>query len=500
MDSANEDTPLAPDKRRPRLYLECSMTAASMARTGIQRVVRNVAAHMKSVADDAGWESRPVLYRDGRWLDRPDLLDKMNARFTESRKAGPPTWSRRVSSRLRKLFYPRTLARAVRRAAIAVRGDGVGTPDFRAEDVLLLLDGSWTLPEIPRFHAAKRAGTRIGLVVYDLLPIQYPHFMIPKATRKFRRWMEEVTPQVDFFIAISQSVRDEFRDWLRERFPNRGWDPECVSWFPLGADLQLDVDATGTAVRSAVQAAFSGPAPTFVKVCTLDPRKNHAAVLDAFEQLWANSVQPNGNSGGNSGGGSASATASSVSTSASSDTATASSDTQSMLNGPDATKPRLVFLGRRGWMNEKLFERLDRHPLRGRQLFWFDDASDAELQYAYRHAHGSIFASFAEGFGLPIIESLGYGLPTFVSDIPVHREVGGAYCEWFDPTRPATLTALIERHLREGGTASRQPPSEFRVPTWDEAARRLFLECRQRARRTPMRSYTAAALPRRLAS
>jgi alpha-1,2-rhamnosyltransferase len=457
---------------------------------------------MKSIADDAGWESRPVLYRDGRWLDRPDLLDKINARFTDSRKTAPPTWSRRVSSRLRKIFYPRTLARAVRRAAIAVRGDGVWTPDFRVDDVLLLLDGSWTLPEIPRFHAAKRAGTRIGLVVYDLLPIQYPHFMVPKATRKFQRWMEEVTPQVDFFIAISQSVRDEFRDWLRERFPNRGWDPECVSWFPLGADLQLDVDATGTAVRSAVQAAFSGPAPTFVKVCTLDPRKNHATVLDAFEHLWANNAKPSGNSNGNSshnprGNSGASPNENFFGERAS---ATDSSDTQSTLNISDATKPRLVFLGRRGWMNEKLFERLDQHPLRGRQLFWFDNASDAELQYAYRHAHGTVFASFAEGFGLPIIESLGYGLPTFVSDIPVHREVGGDFCEWFDPTRPATLTALIDRHLREGATASRRPPSEFRVPTWDEAARRLFAECRQRARRTPLLPSTTAALPRRLAS
>jgi glycosyltransferase involved in cell wall biosynthesis len=482
MDSADVDTPLAPDDRRPRLYLECSMTAASQARTGIQRVVRNVAAHMKSVAEDAGWESRPVLYRDGRWLDRPDLLDQANARFSDARKTGPPTWSRRVNSRLRKLFYPRTLVRAVRRAAIAVRGDGVWTPDFRAEDVLLLLDGSWTLPEIPRFHAAKRAGTRIGLVVYDLLPIQYPHFMVPKATRQFRRWMEEVTPQVDFFVAISRAVRDEFRDWLRERFPNRGWDPECVSWFPLGADLQLDVDATGTAVRSAVQEAFSGSAPTFVKVCTLDPRKNHASVLDAFEPLWANHANPSGNSSGNPGGDVVGERA----------LATASSDTRSTLNYPDATKPRLVFLGRRGWMNAKLFERLDKHPLRGRQLFWFDDASDAELQYAYRHAQASIFASFAEGFGLPIIESLGYGLPTFVSDIPVHREVGGDYCEWFDPKRPSTLTSLIDRHLREGGTASRRPPSEFRIPTWDEAARRLFVECRQRASRTPPRIADSA--------
>jgi alpha-1,2-rhamnosyltransferase len=364
----------------------------------------------------------------------------------------------------------------MRRAAIAVCGDGERRPDFRPDDTLLLLDGSWTLPEIPQFQEAKRAGTRIGLVDYDLLPIQYPHFVLPKATTKFRLWMEEVTPQVDFFVAISKAVRDEFRDWLRERFPNRGWDPECVSWFPLGADLQLDVAATGNAVRPAIRSLFEGPNPTFVKVCTLDPRKNHATVLDAFEQLWAKHDAVECGDAASS-----------------KDTAPAST------RSGDALTPFLVFLGRRGWLNETLSER---HPLRNRRLFWFEDASDAELAFAYEHAQGSIFASFAEGFGLPIIESLGHGLPTFVSDIPVHREVGGDFCEWFDPQRAESLTALIDRHLREGGTVARRPPADFRVPTWDESARVLFAECRRHSQRGSVySSNTTSTLPtRRLAS
>ncbi|MEY4178564.1 MAG: glycosyltransferase [Planctomycetota bacterium] len=467
---------------RPRLFLDCSMTATSNSRTGIQRVVRNVAAHMESLAADAGCESRLVVFRDGRWLECPDALKAANSRFVAMRNDVEPSWTKRARLRLKRMFYPRTLARVMRRASIAVCGDGGSRPDFRPEDTLLLLDGSWTLPEIPRFHEAKRAGTRIGLVVYDLLPIQYPHFMLPKATRKFREWMEEVTPQVDFFVAISKAVRDEFRDWLRERFPNRGWDPECVSWFPLGADLQLDVAATGDAVRPAIQSIFNGPNPTFVKVCTLDPRKNHATVIDAFEQLWAqhDAVECGDTAGTNH------------------------ADPASTRSG-DATSPYLVFLGRRGWLNESLFERLERHPLRNRRLFWFEDASDAELAYAYEHAQGSIFASFAEGFGLPIIESLGHGLPTFVSDIPVHREVGGDFCEWFDPKRAESLAALIDRRLREGGTVARRPPADFRVPTWDESARVLFAECRRRSQRASVHSSnstsTSSTLPtRRLAS
>ena len=48
-------------------------------------------------------------------------------------------------------------------------------------------------------------------------------------------------------------------------------------------------------------------------------------------------------------------------------------------------------------------------------------------------AHGLIMPSFAEGFGVPIIEALAANTPVLCSDIAVFREVAGELADYFDP-------------------------------------------------------------------
>jgi len=423
----------------PRLFWDCSMTAQSTSQAGIQRVVRNVAASASALAQAAGFDSRLVMFRDGRWRDVPTALERIRAcpppnAAEQGRRGQLGFWTRHLGKRLYKIACPRTIVRSARRLTLNVLGKGGPIPDFRADDILVLLDGSWLMPETPRFEAARRAGTRIGLVVYDLLPISHPQFMLPKAQRQFSRWIRRVVPQMDFFLAISRTIRDEFRTWAHDEFPGLGLADEQVSWFPLG--VNLDLAAPGGDVRPAVRAALDGSSKTYLKVSTLDPRKNHMAVLDAFELVWR-----------------------------------------------QCPAARLCFVGRKGWMCDHLVRRISRHPRLGQQLFWFQGLTDAELAYCFGHADGAVFASLAEGYGLPIAESLQYGLPTFVSDIPVHREVGSDFCAWFDPRQPASLARLITAHVQRGECPARRAPSDYRPTTWEEATGTLIEECRRLAAR-----------------
>lgn len=50
--------------------------------------------------------------------------------------------------------------------------------------------------------------------------------------------------------------------------------------------------------------------------------------------------------------------------------------------------------------------------------------NDLELYAWYKGATALIFPSYYEGFGLPIIEAMQFGLPIICSDIPVFREIG----------------------------------------------------------------------------
>ena len=76
--------------------------------------------------------------------------------------------------------------------------------------------------------------------------------------------------------------------------------------------------------------------PTFLTVGTIEPRKGHAQVLDAFELLWKEGVDAN-----------------------------------------------LVIVGKQGWMVEALAKRLRSHPERNKCLFWLEGISDEYLENLY---------------------------------------------------------------------------------------------------------------------
>ena len=56
---------------------------------------------------------------------------------------------------------------------------------------------------------------------------------------------------------------------------------------------------------------------------------------------------------------------------------------------------------------------------------------------------GIVVPSFAEGFGIPLIEGGGLGRPVFCSDIPVFREIGGDGPFYFNPYDAASIAAAI---------------------------------------------------------
>jgi glycosyltransferase involved in cell wall biosynthesis len=62
-------------------------------------------------------------------------------------------------------------------------------------------------------------------------------------------------------------------------------------------------------------------------------------------------------------------------------------------------------------------------------------------------AHGVIMPSFAEGFGVPIIEALAANTPVLCSDIPVFREVAGDLADYFDPFSTESMCASVTRAI-----------------------------------------------------
>ena len=71
--------------------------------------------------------------------------------------------------------------------------------------------------------------------------------------------------------------------------------------------------------------------------------------------------------------------------------------------------------------------------------------SEAEKASLIADAYGLIMPSFAEGFGVPIIEALAANTPVLCSDIPVFREVAGDLADYFDPSSPESICESVMR-------------------------------------------------------
>ncbi len=79
--------------------------------------------------------------------------------------------------------------------------------------------------------------------------------------------------------------------------------------------------------------------------------------------------------------------------------------------------------------------------------------SETDKLAFFRNAHGAVFASLSEGFGIPIVEGAVLGLPVICSDIDVFREVAGENAFYFDPRSPASLASAVEQALADAEAA-----------------------------------------------
>jgi alpha-1,2-rhamnosyltransferase len=255
--------------------------------------------------------------------------------------------------------------------------------------------------------------------------MQHPEIYGADGAAMFRRYLAAVVAHADLIVTISETVaRDLAAETSALRFPRRA--PEIVPW-RLGCDLP---DAGGV-VRPDVRALFDGRQPDspFLVVGAIEPRKNHGFVLDAFERLWEH---------------------------------------------PVTSHVRLAIAGRPGFKSGPTLKRIKSDPRYGSHLFLLSDLDDTEIDHAYRHARAVVFASIAEGFGLPIVEALRHGQTVIASDLPIHREVGGEACDYFDVAAPGRLADAIVKHEelhRSVAAAHRFGPEPA---TWATAAARLI--------------------------
>lgn len=246
-------------------------------------------------------------------------------------------------------------------------------------------------------------------LVHDLIPVTHPQFARPGENLRHRERMRTALSTGAGIIGNSQATLDELsRFAMIERLEM----PPV-----LAAKLGIDVPRTRMCADPAAP-------PSFVSLGTIEARKNHQLLLNIWSRLRARF-------------------------------------------GDQA--PRLLIIGQRGWEADEVFQRLDEdETLRG-LVVELGRCSDEAVTEHLRAARALLFPSFAEGYGLPLVEALAVGLPAIASDLPVFRELCDAIPDYLDPhDQPAWETAILD-YARPDSVRRREQVRRmegFVAPSW----------------------------------
>ena len=330
------------------IHLDLTHSSHSHAQTGIQQVARGLARELIGAG-----ETEAVVfdkYAD-RWrpLDRREHAHLATVEEASGTRRKRPHWS--TWQRLRGRWQRRLGHRG---RSLAETSRGLIVPEFYDDSVR---------DALPRWRA--RSSAPDLAIFHDAIAFFHPEWGVPQTVARYPAYLRS--------LAAFRGVA-------------------CVSEFSKGQLLRawehLGVTAA-TAVRTVplgLRPETLGPRPGEVKtdravprllcISTIEPRKNHEALLHACERLWSTGYR-------------------------------FSLELIGMLNrGFASPVPALIAAAQAA----------------GRPLAWQGAVSAAVLHATIREADLTIYPSHCEGFGLPVWESLYFGVPCLTT-------TGGALAE-----------------------------------------------------------------------
>ncbi|MBN9227092.1 MULTISPECIES: glycosyltransferase [Legionella] len=310
--------------------------------------------------------------------------------------------------------------------------------DFNKDDILLGLDLDRDkviqASQQGLYRQLRNWGLSVYFIIHDLLPILLEQHFPPNTYETHFLWLKAVA-QLDGAICISKTVMSEMQQWLEVNQPER-YLAFKLAYSYSGANFAnpLATLSIPNGQSSIVDTVNSQPA--FLMVGTVEPRKGHLQVIEAFSLLWQQGYEVN-----------------------------------------------LIIIGAEGWLDLPDNQRrtiphivhvLNTHPENGRRLFWFKSVSDEALQEMYQHASCYIAASEGEGFGLPLMEAASYHLPILARAIAVFKEILGDNATYFETRDSQKLAKVIINWLDEFDKGSCPTPQLLKSLTWEESAKNLL--------------------------
>jgi len=277
----------------------------------------------------------------------------------------------------------------------------VGNKPWRM-GVLLSSMSRWpmdnTFGAVDVFHATNHllahfSRARTVFTLHDLIFLRYPEYHLPYNRRYLTFAMPRYLRAADVIVTPSECSRqDAIKFYGLPQSKIKGIYEAAAPHFK---------PATDRAALNRVRQKYSLPPKFILHVGTIEPRKNLSRLLDAFKALL-----------------------------------------------PDFPELKLALIGKKGWLHDEFFQKLQALELEGRVIFpgYVDEI---DLPAFFQLAEVFVYPSLFEGFGLPPLEAMACAAPVVCSNSSSLPEVVGDAGLLFDPTDTSALVTALRRVLAD---------------------------------------------------
>lgn len=146
----------------------------------------------------------------------------------------------------------------------------------------------------------------------------------------------------------------------------------------------------------------------------------------------------------------------------------------------DAQAPELVLVGAGDaeYLQTRIHPAIARLPRPG-EVHLAGRIPDAELSWAYANATAYVQPSFAEGFGLPLLEAMAAGCAIASARSTSLPETAGDAAIFFDPAQPADIAQAVRRLTSDAGLRAEliaRGRERAKLFTWEQNAQLIARE------------------------
>ncbi len=248
-------------------------------------------------------------------------------------------------------------------------------------------------------YVPKCAPVPLVATLMDAIPLSHPHWSRGNHRGLKNALWVRAANWADQIVTISKYSKLELAKWT-------GISPNKISVIPLGVDKRWFREVPAAELAQ-VRARYALPERFFITVGTLQPRKNIEGAILAHRSM------------------------------------------------PLAERQRvpLVIVGRAGWKCEAVLKMIDEDTSSG-AVRWLQHVPEADLLAVVKSASALVFASLAEGFGLPVLEAFAAQVPVVTSNTTSLPEVTGDAALTVDPLDIAALSAAMTRVIGDEALAN----------------------------------------------